>query len=185
MLLLHHAGHAATPPCRSCCQSALSAILGLAGHDATPPRLVGHAATRSHWPCCQPALSTMLLSASHMLLLGLAGHAATRPRWPCCNSASLKMLLIGLAGHTVTPPHWPCCYSATPAMLLLVLAGHATTANLHSEAGQHLLPPSLVFSIQIDSRSIGGVIRGSTSFGYIYLWSGGGWEPALQRGHSH
>ena len=28
--------------------------------------------------------------------------------------------------------------------------------NIHHEAGRHLLPPSLIFFVQIDSRSIGG-----------------------------
>ena len=192
MLLLHHAGHAANPPCRP--YLALLAmmplrlgllamlLLGHTGHAANPP--YQPCCYRPHTCCYSASLAMLPTRLINHTVIGLT-HAATRPRWPCCNSASLKMLLIGLAGHTVTPPHWPCCYSATPAMLLLVLAGHATTANIHSEAGQHLLPPSLVFSIQTDSRSIGGVIRGSTSFGYIYLWSGGGWEPALQRGHSH
>ena len=77
--------------------------------------------------------------------------------------ARLRFSWCSVGGLAVRGCHRDC----------LFLHLHCGTENLYREAWRHRLPPSLIFSIHIDSRSIGGVIRGSASFGYTIFGPGG------------
>ena len=114
MLLLHHAGHAANPPCRP--YLALLAMMPLRlgllamlllGHT-------GHAANPPYQPCCYRPHTCCYSASLAMLQLRLVENAANRPCWPYCDSASLAMLLLRHTSHATTRPRWPCYHSKSP-----------------------------------------------------------------------